>query len=510
MRHSLRQLFNPIEAATWLQSQVQQGSLHTDSRKIKSGDGFIAWPGAASDGRQYVASSLNAGAQACLVEQSGAESFGFADERIASYSGLKADSGRIAAEYYGHPSQHMDVVAVTGTNGKTSTAWWIAQALNALKSQRSLSNHEHFAQYSCGLVGTLGIGTPGAMQLTGLTTPDPVMLQAALHQMRSQGASACAMEASSIGLAEHRMAGVQIKVAIFTNFTQDHLDYHGSMDAYWEAKRSLFEWAGLESAVINVDDPKGQELVQLAKQRGLRLVTTSQHRQDAMLLANNMRFDAQGMLFDLHESDDVQTVRCPSIGGYNIANALGVIGAMQCLGITTMHAIQALAQCMAVPGRMEMLGASNEPLLVVDYAHTPDALTQAIHALRPITAARGGQLWCVFGCGGNRDASKRPLMGRAAMAADKLVVTSDNPRNEAPEAIAAQVMQGIAASQTAVLHLQRAEAIALAVEKAQAQDVILVAGKGHEDYQEIAGVKHPFSDVAQARAALKQRKQVMA
>jgi UDP-N-acetylmuramyl-tripeptide synthetase len=491
------------QAAVWLHERVGSGSLQTDSRRVKAGDAFIAWPGAATDGRQYVAGALKAGASACLVEAVGADSYGFEDARIAQFEGLKAASGLIAAAYFEQPSKALDVIAVTGTNGKTSSAWWLAQSLNVLRK------NEHSAQYACGLVGTFGIGTPGSMVSTGLTTPDPVMLQAELARLRDAGAKACAMEASSIGLAEHRMASTQIRVAIFTNFTQDHLDYHGSMEAYWLAKRALFDMPGLQAAVINLDDPKGDELVAYCQQRGLQVISTSQLRSDATLCGSAPEYEMNGMRFDVREGSVKQSVGCPVVGDFNAANILGVIGALRALGVSLQDACAAMASCTAVPGRMELVIAPEQPLMVVDYAHTPDALIKALAALRGTALSRGGKLWCVFGCGGNRDASKRPLMAQAAEAgADRIIVTSDNPRDEVPQAIAAQVMAGLAHSRSqhqAQLELDRKLAIFSAAQQAAKEDVILIAGKGHEDYQEIAGIKHPFSDREQAQAALKRR-----
>ena len=496
----MRLISSPQEAAAWLREHVT-GALHTDSRKITRGDGFIAWPGAATDGRQYVAKSLLSGATAALVEHEGLDAFGLADERIASYAGLKVASGLIAAEYFAHPSQMLDVIAITGTNGKTSTAWWLAQAINVLRVYPLLKS-EHSAQYSCALVGTLGIGTPGNMVPTGLTTPDPVVLQSELARLRDAGATACAMEASSIGIAEHRMAGTQIRVAVLTNFTQDHLDYHKTMQAYWLAKRALFEWPLLQAAVINVDDARGQELVALCKQRGMQVITTSQTNRAATLYGAAIEYASFGMRFEVHQGAENVTVSCPVVGDYNAANLLGVIGALNALGVSLADAAGAIAQCTAVPGRMELIGGDHQPLAVVDYAHTPDALAKAVQALRPVSNTRGGKLWCVFGCGGNRDASKRPLMAQAAQAADQIVVTSDNPRHEKAEDIAAQIMAGLTQPAKANLVLARAKAIAHAVASAKANDVLLIAGKGHEDYQEIAGVKHSFSDRAEVQAAL--------
>jgi UDP-N-acetylmuramyl-tripeptide synthetase len=492
------------QASVWLHERVGTGALHTDSRCVKPGDAFIAWPGAATDGRQYVMSALLSGASACLVEASDVASYGFEDARIAQFEGLKAASGLIAAAYFEQPSEALDVIAVTGTNGKTSTAWWLAQSLNMLRKS------EHAALYSCGLIGTLGIGTPGEMTSTGLTTPDPVMLQAELARLRNAGATACAMEASSIGLAEHRMAGTQIRIAIFTNFTQDHLDYHGNMEAYWLAKCALFDFAGLQTAVINLDDPKSDELVAYCKQRGLNVISMSQLRTDATLCGSAPEHQMSGMAFAVKEGADKQRVSCPVVGDFNAANMLGVIGALCALGVSLKDACAALSSCTAVPGRMELVGLAEQPLMVVDYAHTPDALVKALAALRAIAQARGGKLWCVFGCGGDRDASKRVLMAQAAESgADQIIVTSDNPRHEAPETIAAQVMAGFAHPRTGSykphLELDRAQAIQLAAQQAAAEDVILIAGKGHEDYQDIAGIKYPFSDREQAFSALKRR-----
>jgi UDP-N-acetylmuramyl-tripeptide synthetase len=495
---------NSVEqAAQWLKVHVGAGVLQTDSRRLQPGDAFIAWPGAANDGRQYVTAALDSGAACCLVESDGVEGYAFDDARIAQVSGLKVVSGLIAASYFEQPSRSLDVIAVTGTNGKTSSAWWIAQTLNLLRKK------EQSAQYSCGLIGTLGMGTPGQMISTGLTTPDPVMLQAELARLRDAGANACAMEASSIGLAEHRMAGTQVNVAVFTNFTQDHLDYHADMSTYWLAKRALFDMPGLQTAVINLDDPKGDELAVYCKMRGLTVISTSQIRTDAVLRGSSPVHQMSGMVFDVIHAGQVQSVYCPVVGDFNAANMLGVIGALLALGISLDAACRGVSSCTAVPGRMELITQQGHPLIVVDYAHTPDALAKALSALRTVTQARGGKQWCIFGCGGNRDPLKRPVMAQAVQAgADQIIVTSDNPRQESPQAIASQVMAGFSEKATNThLELDRRSAIRWAALHAASQDVILIAGKGHEDYQEIAGMKHPFSDVLEARAALELRAQ---
>nr|WP_315479592.1 UDP-N-acetylmuramoyl-L-alanyl-D-glutamate--2,6-diaminopimelate ligase [uncultured Rhodoferax sp.] len=490
----MRHLTSTQEAVQWLRERGAS-ALRTDSRQLVAGDAFIAWPGAAVDGRSFVPQALARGAVACLVEQDGASAFALDAHHVASYAGLKADAGLIAAQFYGQPSQTLPVVAVTGTNGKTSTAWWLAQALGVLPAGQALP---------CGVIGTLGVGLPPHVLSTGLTTPDPVRVQQTLRQFADQGLRACAMEASSIGIEEQRLAGTQLRVAVFTNFTQDHLDYHGSMEAYWVAKRKLFAWPGLAHAVVNIDDGYGAALVdELAGTLDLWTVSS---QQPARLRAQQLRHTASGMAFEVVEGDVSCTLQSQVIGHYNVSNLLGVIAAMRCLGVPLAAAVAACSTLLPVPGRMECVGGQGEPLVAIDYAHTPDALAQALQALRPMAQARAGQLWAVFGCGGDRDASKRPLMGAiAAQHADRVVVTSDNPRSERPEAIVAQILLGLVDNKGVDVEVDRALAIRSTVGEAAANDVILLAGKGHEETQELAGVKHPFSDRAHALAALQAR-----
>jgi UDP-N-acetylmuramoyl-L-alanyl-D-glutamate--2,6-diaminopimelate ligase len=497
-------------AARWLRAWVT-GTIRTDSRKIRAGDGFIAWPGATTDGRRFVGNALQAGATTCLVEHEGLEAFAFDDARIASLPGLKAATGPIADAFFEQPSRSLELVASTGTNGKTSTAWWTAQALSLLGRR-------------CAFVGTLGVGEPprsmvaaggepqqparaAQIEFTGLTTPDPVVLHAALREFADAGFKACAIEASSIGIVEQRLAALRIVVALFTNFTRDHLDYHGSMDDYWSAKRRLFAWPGLRAAVINLDDSRGAALA--SELAGTPLdVWTYSVRGPARLRAQGLGYVEGGLAFELHEGGQAVPVRSTLIGDYNASNLLAVIGGLRALGVSLADATAVVPHLTPVPGRMQRVaGSLAAPEVVVDYAHTPDALEKALQALRPLAAARGGHLWCVFGCGGNRDATKRPLMGAiAARDADQVIVTSDNPRGEAPAAILADIVAGIGEQRTHVSLVEnRREAIAAATARAKAADVILIAGKGHEDYQEIAGVKQPFSDLAEAGAALAQR-----
>lgn len=512
----MKRLQRPQEVAKWLRTQVH-GVLQTDSRRVREGDGFVAWPGGVTDGRGYVTKALQQGARACLVEHAGAESFEWANtnqteqvQLIASYEGLKAASGPIAAAYYEEPSRELDVIAITGTNGKTSSAWWLAHALKNLGKR-------------CAVVGTLGIGEVGqvnSLEFTGMTTPDPVLLQARLRDMVNAGVQACAIEASSIGLAEHRLDGTQVHIAMFTNFTQDHLDYHGDMAHYWNAKFALFGWQGLKSAVINVDDHQGAKLVQQLNSNlsvwtisceadssaPKQSTETAQH-----IVASNITHGAKGLCFDVHEgiSTPAQKLETRLVGHYNVSNVLGVIACLRAMGYSLANAVEACCQLPPVPGRMQAVEANDDgaPLVVVDYAHTPDAIVQAVQALLPLAQSRGGELTCILGCGGDRDATKRPLMAAAAeQFAHHVVLTSDNPRSEDPENILQDMRAGLVHAERAKVMTDRAQAIAEVVLCANEKDVILVAGKGHEEYQEIAGVKHPFSDIEHAYAALKERR----
>ncbi|HXE21267.1 MAG TPA: UDP-N-acetylmuramoyl-L-alanyl-D-glutamate--2,6-diaminopimelate ligase [Rhodoferax sp.] len=500
----MKSLSTPVEATRWLRSRVQ-GTLQADSRALAPGDGFIAWPGAAADGRRYVQAALAQGAAACLVEQSGVEAFGFDGDAVASYAGLKVATGPIAAAYFEAPSEQLDVLAVTGTNGKTSIAWWLAQALSNVKQPSNIP---------CGLMGTLGIGRPPQLEFNGLTTPDPVLLQRHLRRFVDAGLAACAIEASSIGLVERRLDGTRIRVAIFSNLTQDHLDYHGSMQAYWQAKAELFRWPGLQAAVVNVDDAHGAELAGTLTRRAIDLWTAScaaSPATPARLQARAIRYQAQGatqgLCFSVAEGEESHEVETQLIGQYNVSNLLCVIGGLRAMGVALREAVQACTGLLPVPGRMDCIAEADRPLVAVDYAHTPDALDKALSALRPLAQQRGGRLWCVFGCGGDRDAGKRPLMAAIAEKnADHVVVTSDNPRSESPEAIIDQIVAGLSHRDAAHVQPDRALAIDETIVRAGAQDVVLIAGKGSEDYQDVAGVKHAFSDKTHARQALQRRK----
>lgn len=498
---TLRVLNSVDEACAWLAARGAT-ALTSDNRRLRPGEAFIAWPGHVYDGRGFVASALAAGAAACLVEADGVQAFGFDqnDERIAAWHGLKAATGLIADAWFDQPSERLDVVAVTGTNGKTSTAWWTAQALTALGRR-------------CGFIGTLGTGEPPlngrpmSVAATGLTTPDAITFHAVMRRFADDGFAACGIEASSIGLVEQRLAGARIAVGVFTNFTRDHLDYHGTMTSYWAAKELLFSAPGLRAAAVNIDDAQGSALAQSLSGRRLDVWTVSM-RSPARLRAVNVHYADGGLAFDLVEGAHALAVRTQLIGEYNVSNLLGVFGALRALGLPLADAVAVASRLTPVPGRMQRLSSGAEaPEVVVDYAHTPDALEQALRALRPLAVARGGELWCVFGCGGNRDVTKRPLMGALAQRlAAHAIVTSDNPRLEDPAQILAHITSGMVNGLAPRVIEDRRAAIGYAVKSAGAQDVVLVAGKGHEDYQEVDGRKLPFSDVDEASAALAQRR----
>ena len=492
-------LHSPQEAAQWLREHAVS-ALRTDHRRVQAGEGYLAYAGHTVDARLFVDQALIAGAGACVIEARDSDHVSETTHRVARYENLKAHSGKIAAAFYGNPARQLQVLAVTGTNGKTSTAWWLAQALN---SQGKTDQ--------CALIGTLGIGIPerdtsnlDGLSGSGLTTPDGVLLQHSLRGFVDQGLQFCALEASSIGIEENRLDGTGIRLAIFTNFTQDHLDYHGTMQAYWAAKRRLFDWPGLRAAVVNIDDDHGALLAQdLGEQSPhIDLWTVSMLR-SARLQACDITSSAHGLHFSVREGKQRCAVQTRIIGSYNVSNLLGVIGALRASGMDLVSAVQACSALTSVPGRLQCVGGIDTPLAVVDYAHTPDALQKTLEVLRPLAQARGGAIWCLFGCGGDRDSAKRPLMGAiAASLADQIVLTSDNPRNESPSTIISHILAGMGGRKEVQVQTDRAMAIAQTLAHAAPQDVVLIAGKGHESTQEIAGQKFVFSDLTHAEQAL--------
>jgi UDP-N-acetylmuramoyl-L-alanyl-D-glutamate--2,6-diaminopimelate ligase len=465
---------------------VKPTRITADSRRVEPGDVFVAFPGARVDGRDFIAQALANGAAAVIAEQG--IKVGAGDTAIVEAAGLAALSGEIAHLVYGRPSEHLWLAGVTGTNGKTSVSQWIAQAMDSLR-------------HRCAVIGTLGNGFLDALDESPNTTPDAITLHAALAGYVANGAQACAMEVSSIGLDQGRVNGAAFDVAIFTNLTRDHLEYHGTMAAYAAAKEKLFCVPGLGAAVLNLDDPFGVELALNLKGRlrtiGYTLGAADGSGVDEVLRAEHLAMGAAGIEFDLRGVH----FAAPVVGRFNASNLLAVVGALLARKERMEDIAGALRDIRPPPGRMQALGGRDEPLVVVDYAHTPDALEKALGVLRETAAARGGRLICVFGCGGERDPGKRPQMGTIAGAlADLVVLTSDNPRGEDPQAIIDDILAGMKARPA--VQPDRGRAVAEAVAAADARDVVLLAGKGHEPYQEIAGVRHPYSDLDAAKSAL--------
>jgi UDP-N-acetylmuramoyl-L-alanyl-D-glutamate--2,6-diaminopimelate ligase len=462
--------------------------LSSDSRRCAPGVAFLAYPGEAADGRAHIAEAIRRGASAVLWDDAG---YAWrAEWRVPNVAvrGLKQHAGPLAHDFYGRPSESLWTCGVTGTNGKTSCSQWIAAALSASGSKT-------------GVIGTLGAGFPGALREAANTTPDALELHSLLKRLLVQGAKGVAMEVSSHGLVQGRVNGVAFDCALLTNLSHDHLDYHGTMEAYAEAKARLFDSAGLSAAVLNIDDVVGVQFARRLEGRRVRIIgySLSGARNGSEFVAAVRIGDGD---MDIDTSWGRATVRINQIGRFNLANALGVLGCLMAYGLPFEQSIHLLCTLPSVPGRMEQIG--ERPLAVIDYAHTPDALEKVLQALRPVAARRGGKLVAVFGAGGNRDAAKRPLMGAVvARLADRIMVTSDNPRGEEPLKIISQVTEGI--DKAHAVEADRARAIELAIAEAAPADVILVAGKGHENYQEIAGQRLPFSDAAVAREALARR-----
>jgi UDP-N-acetylmuramoyl-L-alanyl-D-glutamate--2,6-diaminopimelate ligase len=454
--------------------------LSSDSRRCAPGVAFLAYRGETADGRKHIGDAVARGAAAVLWEKEG---FSWRNEwRVpnAPVPALKEKTSELAHEFYGRPSESLWVCGVTGTNGKTSSSQWIAAALGA----------------KAGVIGTLGAGFPGALAPLPNTTPDAIEIQFLLKGFVDQGASAAAMEVSSHGLAQGRVNGVRFACALFTNLSHDHLDYHRTMAAYGEAKTRLFEMPGLGAAVLNLDDPFGLELARRlrGRVRTIGYSLSGVRGADQYIVADDA--------LNIRSSWGIARATISQLGRFNVANALGVLGCLVANGTPFDEGVRRLAALPPVPGRMQALGEA--PLVVIDYAHTPDALENVLAALRPVAVKRGGRLAVVFGAGGDRDATKRPLMGAiAARLADRVLITSDNPRSEDPLEIIEAIRAGAPHCE---FEVDRAAAIAGMVAAADANDVILIAGKGHENYQEIAGRRLHFSDEEQAKIALQRRK----
>lgn len=466
-------------------SDLMIRELTLDSRNVRGGDLFLAVPGANFDGRDHIADALKRGAAAVAYEVEGAKVLPITDVPLIPVKGLAAQLSDIAGRFYGDPSRSLNLVGVTGTNGKTSVTQLVAQALDLLGQH-------------CGIVGTLGTGFYGALQSGRHTTPDPIAVQATMTDLKKAGARAVAMEVSSHGLDQGRATALAFDVAVLTNLSRDHLDYHGTMQAYGEAKAKLFAWSDLRCRVLNIDDEFGRNLA--AEKRESRLITYSLEDSSAYLFCRDAKFGDDGVRATLVTPQGQHLLRSSLLGRFNLSNVLAAVGALLGLDYALDEILKVLPQLEGPVGRMQRLGGGAKPLVVVDYAHTPDALEKVLTALRPHAK---GRLLCLFGCGGDRDRGKRPLMAEVVeRLADGVLVTDDNPRSEVPTQIFDDIRQGFSAVQNVRFVEGRGQAIAEIIAGASADDVIVLAGKGHEDYQEINGQRQSFSDLEEAAKAL--------
>lgn len=482
----LRELWPAISTA---HADIPVSAVVLDSRDVRAGMLFVALKGQHRDARDFMADVIAAGAVAIFAEQDELwpEDTVIDGIPVIVIPDLAQQIGFIAARFFDQPSQKMQVLAVTGTNGKTSVANLLAGALTHLGKKTAV-------------MGTLGNGLYGALERSTHTTLDACHLQAMLAQFYAEGAECVALEASSHGLAQGRLNGTAIDLALFTNLTRDHLDYHGDMESYAAAKEILFRWPQLRTAVLNVDDPAAARY-RAVLANNVRLLTYSQNESaNADIFALKVSPALSGLSLLIATPVGDCALQVPLLGRFNVSNLLAVMGGLFALDIPLADITDALRAISPVPGRMESF-IGEHPTVVVDYAHTPDALEKVLSSLREHAEA---ELICVFGCGGDRDRGKRPEMGAIALRlADQVILTSDNPRSESPEAIVADIRSGIGSDKESVfVEMDRHRAISRAIATAKRHDVVLIAGKGHEDYQEVAGARHPFSDVQEVRAAL--------
>ncbi len=504
--------------ATWTLDTLLEGftredlpslSVHgisQDSRLVEPGDLYLALPGATTHGLRFAEAAVASGAVAvaCSPDALAAHEQAVASLRAAQVplvviEELDTRFVMLAARCYGEPDKALKLVAVTGTDGKTSVCRFIAQALSSVDQP-------------CGYIGTLGWGLGESLQSTELTTPDAVSLIRMLASMRDQGATAVALEASSHGLAEGRLDGLSLDIAVLTNFGRDHLDYHKTLAAYREAKARLFSWPSLQAMVVNGDDELGQALLAQAGELPCFVFhagndASATASTDALadnlidIRASAVQASDDGLQFSLIEGESVGPINTRLLGRFNVDNLLACYGSLRACGVAANQARHALATVTPVAGRMERLGQNGQPTVVIDFSHTPQALAVAIDAVRVHCR---GSLWVVFGCGGDRDPGKRAPMAAAAEAADHVVLTDDNPRTESSEDIIADALKGFARPEAVCVIADRANAIAHAIRHAANDDLVLIAGKGHEDYQIIGTTRHSFSDRIEALAALEQ------
>jgi UDP-N-acetylmuramoyl-L-alanyl-D-glutamate--2,6-diaminopimelate ligase len=457
--------------------------ITSDSRLVEKDNLFIAYPGEHVDGRKYIADAVKKGAAAVIWEENGFAWNPSWDVKNIAIPDLKLQAGYIASQFYKKPSSALWTIGITGTNGKTSVSHWIAQAFDLLKRNSAV-------------VGTLGNGFLDMLEPAMNTTPGPIELQKMLASFAQSHAEVVAMEVSSHGLDQGRLNGMEFDVAVFTNLSRDHLDYHKTISAYQEAKKKLFKWDSLKASVINYDDAFGRVLADELNHQNQHTLTYG--IKSGEVRATNVKLSESYFTMHVVSPYGNADVKADLIGEFNVYNVLAVLATLLVSDVSFEDAIDAISQLKPVPGRMQMMGGGNKPMVVVDYAHTPDALEKVLKTLKAQTK---GKLLCVFGCGGDRDAGKRSKMGKiVAKYADAAIVTSDNPRSENPEQIINQITEGMDGHY--IVEAERAKAITVGVLSAKVGDVVLVAGKGHETYQEVAGVKHYFSDVMQVELVL--------
>lgn len=461
-----------------LPADIRINGIARDSRKVKSGNLFVAVPGIEDDGRLYIEEAIAKNAAAVIYEKEWSSLPQSEAIPVIGVNDLGSKIGGMASRFYDRPSADLRIVAVTGTNGKTSCSHFIACALN-------------FLGVKCGIVGTLGSGFSDTLVNPGLTTPEAIELQKIFSELKKNNAKAVALEASSHGLDQGRLDGTNVDIAVLTNISRDHLDYHPDFDHYKESKSRLFLRTGLSGMVLNIDDELGKELDNRLK-GVMGLLTYSRNDSSADIVAEKFYFNEDGISFELRTPEGKTAVSSSLVGDFNLSNLLALAGVLYLLRFGVDQIGIALSSVKGVRGRMDVIHKQNFPTVVIDYAHTPDALDKALLASRNHCK---GKLICVFGCGGDRDKGKRVEMGKiAAKGADIVVITDDNPRTEPSGSIIQDILMGIEDRRSVTIESQRRVAIEMAIGQANAADWVLIAGKGHETYQEIMGKKISYSD----------------
>ena len=486
---SLSELLNGI-AVVDINRDIKITGLELDSRNVHQGDCFLAITGASVQGIDFIPDAFSKGAVVVLVDSNDRLLITKARQwNVIFVDQLTAKIGEMAHRYYGQPTDFMKMFGVTGTNGKTSVGHFIGQAIDKISGKGT-----------CGVIGTLGNGLLGELVSTGMTTPDAIRMHRTLSRLRDQGAQVSVVEASSHGLSQHRLGGIAFDVAVFTNLTRDHLDYHGDMSSYGAAKLELFKSPNLQATVINLDDPFCEQILEVLARRGSDDVEVVGYslRSDVsypgmkIIRCSKLAVSVRGLNMEIDTPEGSNVLKTHLLGRFNASNLLAALGALMTCGFRFQEALDALSEVAGVPGRMEAFVQGTSAPVVVDFAHTPDGLSKALETLREVCAEN---IWCVFGCGGERDAGKRALMGEIAeKLADSIIVTNDNPRSEDPSVIASSILSGMDKPARAKVILDRKLAIETAINSAKPEDIILIAGKGHEDWQEINGHRFPFND----------------